>query len=152
MDHRDFLKTSVGVLAGSAIFNGLIAKTAEAAVSNIKGNTVSNVYFSNKLDAETLIKLYEKVNQNISGKVAIKLHTGEQHGPNILPRDWVKQFQAQVPNSAIVETNTWYKGDRYTTKDHRETLKVNGWTFCPVDIMDEDGETMIPVKDGKIFK
>ena len=90
MDRRDFLKTSVGGLAGSAIFNGLIAKTAEAAVSNIKGNTVSNIYFSNKLDAETLIKLYEKVNQNISGKVAIKLHTGEQHGPNILPRDWVK--------------------------------------------------------------
>ncbi len=39
----------------------------------------------------------------------------------------------------IVETNTYYEGDRYTTEQHRETLKVNGWTFCPVDIMDEDG-------------
>ena len=67
--------------------------------------------------------------------VGIKLHTGERHGPNILPRDMVKAFQAQVPNSTIVETNTLYEGDRYTTKDHLETLKVNGWTFCPVDII-----------------
>lgn len=35
----------------------------------------------------------------------------------------------------IVETNTYYKGDRYTTEQHRKTLEVNGWTFCPVDIM-----------------
>ncbi|HIR98495.1 MAG TPA: DUF362 domain-containing protein, partial [Candidatus Merdisoma faecalis] len=52
---------------------------------------------------------------------------------------------------AIVETNTYYDGGRYTTEDHRETLKTNGWTFCPVDIMDEDGTTALPVKGGKWF-
>ena len=83
--------------------------------------------------------------------VGIKLHTGERHGPNILPRDMVKAFQAQVPNSTIVETNTLYEGDRYTTKDHLETLKVNGWTFCPVDIMDADGGVDFPV-NGKHLK
>jgi len=50
-----------------------------------------------------------------------------------------------------VETNTLYKGKRYTTVDHRETLKINGFDFCPVDIMDEDGAVMIPVKGGKHF-
>lgn len=83
--------------------------------------------------------------------VGIKLHTGERHGPDILPRDMVKAFQAQVPNSTIVETNTLYEGDRYTTKDHLETLKVNGWTFCPVDIMDADGGVDFPV-NGKHLK
>ena len=51
-----------------------------------------------------------------------------------------------------METNTYYEGDRYTTSQHLETLKVNGWTFCPVDIMDADGTTALPVKGGKWFK
>ena len=92
-------------------------------------NNTAKVYFTRKIDAEHLIKLYHLVNHDITGRVGIKLHTGERHGPNILPRDMVKAFQAQVPNSAIVETNTLYEGDRYTTKDHLETLKVNGWTL-----------------------
>ena len=114
--------------------------------------TKAKVYFTRSIEAEHLIKLYNLVNENIYGKVAIKLHTGEKHGPNILPRDMVQAFQATVPDSAIVETNTLYPGDRYTTEDHRDTLKVNGWTFCPVDILDEEGTVMLPVKGGKYFK
>ena len=91
-------------------------------------------------------------NENIYGKVAIKLHTGEKHGPNILPRDMVQAFQAAVPESAIVETNTLYPGDRYTTEGHRDTLKVNGWTFCPVDILDEEGDVALPVRNGLRLK
>ena len=84
--------------------------------------------------------------------MGIKLHTGEPHGPNIIPRSWVQELiQKELPDAAIVETNTYYDGGRYTTENHRETLKVNGWTFCPVDIMDEDGTTALPVKDGKWF-
>jgi hypothetical protein len=64
----------------------------------------------------------------------------------------VKDLQQHISNSIVLETNTLYKGKRYTTADHRETLKINGWDFCPVDIMDEDGAVMIPVKGGKHFK
>ena len=53
--------------------------------------------------------------------------------------------------SSIVETNTYYEGDRYTTELHRKTLSINGWTFAPVDIMDEDGTVMLPVNGGKWF-
>ncbi len=108
----------------------------------------AKVYFSRKISSEALKKLYGLINGNISGRTAIKLHTGEKHGPNILPREMVKELQAEIPNSAIVETNTLYEGDRYTTKGHRETLEVNGWTFCPVDIMDEDGDANLPVENG----
>ena len=114
--------------------------------------SAAKVYFTKKIDAENLIKLYKLINENIFGKVAIKLHTGEKHGPNILPREMVQAFQAQVPNSAIVECNTLYEGDRDTTEKHRETLKVNGWTFCPVDIMDEDGDIEFPVENGLHLK
>ena len=110
--------------------------------------TAAKVYFTKNIDAEHLIKIYSKINENIFGKVAIKLHTGEKHGPNILPRDMVKAFQAQVPNSAIVECNTLYHGDRFDSKGHRETLEVNGWTFCDVDIMDDGDKTVaLPVRN-----
>ena len=112
----------------------------------------SVVYFTRDLSAEGLKKVYEKVNENIDGKIAIKLHTGEQHGPNIIARNWVKEFvKDECPNATIVEPTTYYDGDRYTTEAHRETIKVNGWDFCPVDIMDEDGTVDLPVIDGKWF-
>ena len=110
----------------------------------------AKVYFTKHIDTEHLIKLYNLINESIYGKVAIKLHTGEKHGPNILPRELVKALQQQIPNSTIVETNTLYQGDRYTTEEHLETLKVNGWTFCPVDIMDAEGTINLPVRHGHL--
>lgn len=119
---------------------------------NERTGNESVVYFTRDLSAEGLKKIYERVNDNMTGKVAIKLHTGEQHGPNIIPRPWVENLiKTDLPNATIVETNTYYEGDRYTTEQHRETLQVNGWTFCPVDIMDEDGTVNLPVKNGKWF-
>ena len=112
----------------------------------------SIVYFTRNLSAEGLINAYEQVCANIEGRTGVKLHTGEQHGPNIIPRDWVKSLlEKDLPEASIVETNTYYVGDRYTTEQHRETLKVNGWTFCPVDIMDEEDTITLPVKGGKWF-
>ena len=113
----------------------------------------SVVYFTRNLSAEGLIKAYEQVCGHISGHVGVKLHTGEQNGPNIIPREWVKAlFEKDLPDATIIETNTYYEGDRSTTEQHRQTLEVNGWTFCPVDILDEEGTALLPVKGGKWFK
>ena len=112
----------------------------------------SVVYFTRDLSPEGLKKIYDRVSEGITGKVAIKLHTGEAEGPNIIPRPWVKElYDEKLSGATIVETNTFYEGSRYTTEDHRKTLEVNGWTFCPVDIMDEEGTVTIPVKGGKWF-
>jgi len=119
-----------------------------------KGNE-SIVYFTRDISPAGIKKAYEKVNQHIKGKVAVKLHTGEQHGPNFTPAAWVKEVMEtseSLKNATIIETNTYYEGDRDTTEKHRKTLEVNGWTFCPVDIMDEEGTVCLPVKDGKWFK
>ena len=115
----------------------------------------SVVYFTRDLSAEGLKKVYEKVNAGMTGKIGVKLHTGEPHGPNIIPREWVKELMESEPelkNAVIVETNTYYEGDRYTTEQHRKTLEVNGWTFCPVDIMDAEGTVMLPIEGGKWMK
>ena len=112
----------------------------------------SVVYFTRDLSPEGLKKIYDRVSEGITGKVAIKLHTGEAEGPNIIPRPWVKElYNEKLSGATIVETNTFYEGSRYTTEDHRKTLEVNGWTFCPVDIMDEEGTVTLPVKGGKWF-
>ena len=112
----------------------------------------SVVYFTNDLSADGLLRLFDRVGARLKGKVGVKLHTGEKDGPNIIPRPWVKKLiDERLRNAAIVETNTYYEGDRYTTPQHRQTIAQNGWTFCPVDILDENGVARLPVHGGKWF-
>ena len=112
----------------------------------------SVVFFTRDLSEEGLIKIFDRVSSVLTDKVAIKLHTGEAEGPNIIPRPWVKNLiESRLPEATIIETNTFYVGSPYTTEEHRKTLAINGWDFCPVDITDEDGVAALPVKGGKWF-
>ncbi|MBQ6579097.1 MAG: DUF362 domain-containing protein [Bacteroidales bacterium] len=160
---RTLMKLALMASLAMACGCGVNNKNAQTPVPGKDGNKYvpydqrtgeeSVVYFTRDLSAEGLIKAYEKVNSEISGHVGVKLHTGEQHGPNIIPREWVKALlEKDFPDANIIETNTYYEGDRSSTELHRKTLEVNGWTFRKVDIMDEDGTALLPVKGGKWFK
>ncbi len=143
ISRRNFVKLAGVTAAGVALYNfGGENVTAQPAAEK------SKVYFTKNIDAEHLIQLYQKINSEICGKVAIKLHSGEPHGPNILPRDMVQKFQAQIPNSTIIEANTAYGGARANTASHKKTLQTNGWTFSQVDIIDEEGDINFPVNGG----
>lgn len=144
---RGFLKS--GTLAAGALAAGVFLKPGPALAAPPEK---ARVFFSREISAQALQKLYAQVNQGMGGKIAVKLHTGEPHGPNILPREMVRAFQATLPGSAIVECNVLYPGPRQTTQGHLETLRTNGWTFCPVDIMDADGDADLPVPGGKWLK
>lgn len=146
ISRRSFLKGSAVALGAVAVGGFKGAGMLEAADAG-----KAQVFFTKDISANGLLHIYSRISRDITGKVAVKLHTGEPNGPNILPRDMVKALQQSIPDSVLVETNTLYKGKRETTVDHRETLKINGWDFCPVDIMDEDGAVMIPVKGGRHF-
>ncbi len=112
----------------------------------------SVVFFTRELSAQGLVRIYERIRQALEGRIAIKLHTGEKYGPNIIPREWVRTLMEQkLADGTVIETNSYYEGDRDTTEKHRETLRVNGWDFTQVDIMDADGAVLFPVKDGKWF-
>lgn len=154
---RKFIKTAGMITASAGIIGvgGFLSGCGETAAKADFNERVPNsdngkakVYFTKKIDAEHLIQLYQKINSDITGKVAIKLHSGEPHGPNILPRDMVQKFQAQIPNSTIIEANTAYGGARANTASHRQTLEINGWNFCDVDIIDADGDVNFPVNGG----
>lgn len=161
--YDEFMKHTVMTLIASLLAMSTTAIAQQTTMPGSDGNKYipyeertgneSIVYFTRSLTAEGLIKAYEQVSENIEGNIGIKLHTGEQNGPNIIPREWVKALlQKDLPEAKIVETNTYYKGDRYTTEQHRKTLEVNGWTFCPVDIMDEEDTLTLPVHGGKWFR
>ena len=138
--------------AMASVLGTVRAQTPEAATAGkALPDNRAKVYFTRDLSSAGLLKLYKLVNADISGKVAVKLHTGEPNGPNILPREWVKDFLVEVPGT-IVECNVLYGSPRQTTEGHRETLKTNGWTFAPVDIMDADGDVALPIKGGKWLK
>lgn len=112
----------------------------------------SVVFFTRDLSEKGLLKIFDRVGSVLTGRIAIKLHTGEAEGPNIIPRPWVRALiESRLPDASIIETNTYYEGTRYTTEAHRETLKTNGWTFCPVDITDAEGTVELPVNGGKWF-
>ena len=67
----------------------------------------SVVFFTRDLSEAGMKKIYDKVSSVLTGKVAIKLHTGEAEGPNIIPRPWVKELiEQRLPDAAIIETNT----------------------------------------------
>jgi uncharacterized Fe-S center protein len=156
---RRFLAVGLGMTAASLLAPSLLgSKPSQSSDSGSSPTRLpqdkpgSPVFFTKDISVNGLLNIYSKINMGITGNVAIKLHTGEPHGPNILPRDMVKALQQRIPNSNLVETNTFYKGKRYSTADHRETIKINGWDFCPVDIMDEDGPVMIPIQGGKHFR
>lgn len=111
----------------------------------------SNVFFTNDISVKGLIEIYSHINRGITGRVGIKLHTGEPHGPNLLPIELIKGLQAEIPDSTIIECNVLYPSPRYETASHREVIKTNGFDFCPVDIMDEEGDVMLPVPGMKEF-
>ena len=141
---RDFVK-------GSVFTVGALATASLPAM--VRAAERPKVYFSRELGPESLIRLYGMINGDIGGRVAVKLHTGEPSGPNILPREWVRAFLAQLPNATVVECNVLYDSPRQTTEGHRRTLEQNGWTaFTTVDIMDEDGDAMLPVPGGRWLK
>lgn len=153
---RTFIKTgaaAVGAIAAAGILSN--AAPARAAAGSSGGpqsaEAKARVYFTNDLSSASLRKMYALINQPLTGKVAVKLHTGEPNGPNIVPVAWVKDLLPDIPNATVVETNVFYDSPRRTTEGHRETLRTNGWDFCDVDILDEDGDVNLPVKGGKWF-
>lgn len=150
MNRRDFCKMSTGAAIAGILGKTFGIKETAAVVSETPKK--AQVYFTREITPESLLKLYRQVNRNISGKTAIKLHTGEPHGPNLLPRELAQALQAQIPDSSIVECNVLYASPRQTTAGHIQTLKTNGWTFCPVDIMDAEGDISLPIAGGKHLK
>lgn len=137
-------------LAASMIFGfGFGAKAQEKAAASAEGGEVSTVYFIKEITPANIIKIYEALGREAKGKnVGVKISTGEGADSNNLDPNLIKDFVQKV-NGTLIECNTAYKGNRMKTEDSMRTAAEHGYTaIAKVDIMDADGDTIIPVTDG----
>ncbi len=112
-------------------------------------NSKSKVYFSKKITKERMIDMYEALGIKLNGKVAVKLHSGEQGNQNYLRPEFMKDIVEYV-NGTVVECNTAYDGERNTTKKHIKLMENHGWSrYFNVDILDAQGEMKLDIADGK---
>lgn len=126
---------------------------ANAQEQKSDGNTnVPKVYMFKEISPENLVKIYEALGREATGKVAVKLSTGEPGGHNFLQPALIKDLVQKVKGT-IVECNTAYGGGRADTENHLKAAKDHGFTaIAPVDIMDAEGEVALSVKGGKHLK
>ena len=110
----------------------------------------AKVYFSREITPENVVALYRAVGRELPGKVAVKLHSGEQGNQNFLGPDfWWPMIEAV--HGTVVECNTAYEGERNTTEKHRRTMIKHGWsTNFDVDILDAEGPDLeLAVPNGR---
>jgi uncharacterized Fe-S center protein len=112
----------------------------------------STVYFIKDITPENVVKIYEKLGKELTGKVAVKVHSGEEGNQNYLHPEFMRPIVEHV-HGTIVECNTAYEGARNTTEKHQQLIKDHGWTdYFPVDIMDAEADTTLEIPNGKIIK
>ena len=112
----------------------------------------STVYFIKDITPENIVKIYEKLGKELTGKVAVKVHSGEKGNQNYLHPEFMRPIVKHV-HGTIVECNTAYDGARNTTEKHQQLIKDHGWTdYFPVDIMDAEADTTLEIPNGKIIK
>lgn len=115
-------------------------------------SALPKVYMTTDISAEGLVKVYQALGVEATGKVAVKISTGEPGGHNYLKPELIKNLVQSV-NGTIVECNTAYPGRRNTTEAHLEAAREHGFfDIANVDIMDAEGEIKIPVQDTSRLK
>lgn len=112
----------------------------------------ATVYFTKDISPEGLKKAYDALKVTLKGKVAVKISTGEPGGHNFLDPKLIQGLVQQV-NGTIVECNTAYAGRRDTNEAHWQTMEDHGFkAIAPCDLMDEEGDMSLPVKNGLRIK
>lgn len=113
----------------------------------------STVYFTRQITPEKVLELYRIAGKELTGKVAVKLHSGEAGNQNFLrPEFWKPVIEAV--NGTVVECNTAYEGERNTTQKHLKTLEKHEWSkYFPTDLLDAQGpDWELPIPDGTVIQ
>ena len=113
----------------------------------------AKVYFTKEITPENVVKMFKKLEKELPGKVAVKVHSGEEGNQNYLHPEFMKPMVEYV-NGTVVECNTAYEGARNTTQKHEKLMESHGWSkYFDVDIMDGEGpDTVLEIPNGKVIK
>ena len=111
------------------------------------------VFFSREITPEKVLELYRALGRELPGRVAVKVHSGEEGNQNFLPPELWKDVVKAV-NGTVVECNTAYEGSRNYTEQHRRLLRKHGWSAAfDVDILDAEGPDLeMPIPNGTVLK
>ncbi len=112
----------------------------------------AKVYFTKKIEGQSLVELYEKLGISLPGRVAVKLHSGEEGNQNYMKPEFVKDIIEYV-DGVVVECNTAYEGARDTTEKHMELMKKHGWSeHFTVDILDSEQDEVLENASGEVIQ
>ena len=113
----------------------------------------AKVYFTKEITPESLVKIFKRLEKDLPGKVAVKVHSGEKGNQNYLRPEFMKDIVNYV-NGTIVECNTAYEGARNNTEKHKKLLEEHGWNeYFDVELMDAEGEDLVlNIPNGKVIK
>ena len=112
----------------------------------------AKVYFTSKITKENMVEIFKKLNIELEGKVAVKVHSGEAGNQNYLRPEFLSDIINYV-NGTVVECNTAYEGKRNTTEKHLELMKEHKWSdLYNVDILDAVSEDVLEIPNGKVIK
>jgi len=115
--------------------------------------SVSKVYFTRTITPEKVVEMYKTLGKELTGKIAVKVHSGEDGNQNYLKPEFWKPMVEYV-NGTVVECNTAYAGERNSTEKHNKLIKKHGWNdFFVVDLMDAEGpDVELPIPHANHLK
>lgn len=125
---------------------------AKSAKSEAPETVTPKVYMTTEITPDGLVRVFEALGVEPDGRVAVKISTGEPGGKNYLKPELIGKL-VQGVNGTIVECNTAYRGQRFSTEAHLQAARDHGFfAIADVDIMDAEGEVKIPVQDTTHLK
>lgn len=112
----------------------------------------AKVYFTKTITPESVVEMYKALGHELTGKVAVKVHSGEKGNQNYLHPEFLKNIVEYV-NGTVVECNTAYEGARDTTEKHIKLMEEHGWSkYFNVDILDNEGpDIVLEMPSGKVI-
>ena len=113
----------------------------------------SKVLFTRTISPEMVLTMYEELGKELTGHIAIKLHSGEEGNQNFLtPEFWAPIIRHLY--GTVVECNTAYEGSRNTTEKHLKTIEKHGWSrYFDVDLLDAEGpDLVLDIPGGKVIQ
>lgn len=106
------------------------------------------VYMTREITPEGLMAVYQALQWEPQGRVAVKLSTGEPPASNYLRPELIAGL-VQSLDGTIVECNTAYGGSRAETAMHYQVAEDHGFTaIADFQILDEEGSMTLPVQGG----